>query len=97
MFDLGQVTARSSLPFLAELNEKPIAAGVLSIHKDVALLVGAATVPEGRRQGAQLVLLNSRLRYAAEQGCNRDDLRSARQRVAAKRRKTWFPYCLHAY
>lgn len=69
MFDLGQVTARSSLPFLAEFNEKPIAAGVLSIHKDVALLAGAATVPEGRRQGAQLALLNSRLQYAAEKGC----------------------------
>ncbi|HSK71882.1 MAG TPA: GNAT family N-acetyltransferase [Pyrinomonadaceae bacterium] len=69
MLDLGQVTARSALPFLAELNEKPIAAGVLSINKDVALLAGAATVPEGRRQGAQLALLNSRLQYAAEHGC----------------------------
>jgi hypothetical protein len=70
MFDLGQITARSSLPFIAELDEQPTAAGVLAIHKNVALLAGAATVPEGRRQGAQLALLDSRLRYAAEQGCD---------------------------
>ena len=36
----------------------------------VALLAGASTVPEGRRQGAQLALLDTRLRFAASQGCD---------------------------
>lgn len=68
--DMGQVTARSrSLSFLAELAGKPIATGVLSINDDVALLAGASTIPTARRQGAQLALLEERLRYAAGRGC----------------------------
>jgi GNAT superfamily N-acetyltransferase len=70
MRDLGQVTAGSkSLSFIAELDGKPIATGSLSITGDVALLAGAATIPSARRQGAQLALLEHRLRYAAKQGC----------------------------
>lgn len=69
--DLGHVTARSkALPFLAELDGKPIAAGTLSINEDIALLAGASTIPSARRQGAQNALLEERLRYAATQGCN---------------------------
>ena len=69
--DLGHVTARSkSLPFLAELDGKQIAAGTLSINEDVALLAGASTIPSARRQGAQNALLEERLRYGATQGCN---------------------------
>jgi len=34
------------------------------------LLAGASTVPEGRRQGAQLALLDARLRHAAAHGCD---------------------------
>lgn len=68
--DLGQVVARSkSLSFLAELDAKPIAAGALSIVGDVALLAGASTIPSARRQGAQLALLEERLRYGAARGC----------------------------
>lgn len=68
--DLGQVVARSkSLSFLAELDSQPIAAGALSINGDVALLASASTIPSARRQGAQLALLEGRLRYAAAQGC----------------------------
>lgn len=36
----------------------------------VGLLAGASTVPEGRRQGAQLALLDWRLRQLAAQGCD---------------------------
>ena len=68
--ELGQVSAQSdSLSFLAELDGKPIATGALIIADDVALLAGASTVPTARRQGAQLALLEGRLRYAAAQGC----------------------------
>ena len=68
--DLGKVTARSkSILFLAQLDGKPIAAGSLVLADDVALLGGASTIPSARRQGAQLALLEERLRYAAAQGC----------------------------
>jgi hypothetical protein len=68
--DLGQVTVRSkSISFLAELESDPIATGALTIAGDVALLAGASTVPEARRQGAQLALLEDRLRHAASKGC----------------------------
>lgn len=68
--DLGQVSADSeSLSFLAELDAQPIATGSLMIADDVALLAGASTVPAARRQGAQLALLEGRLRYAAAHGC----------------------------
>jgi len=58
------------LSFLAELDGHPIATGAMSICDGVALLAGASTIPEGRRQGAQLALLDSRLRYAAERKCD---------------------------
>jgi hypothetical protein len=70
MREVGQVSAQSdSLSFLAELDGRPIATGGLIIADDVALLAGASTVPAARRQGAQLALLEGRLRYAAEHGC----------------------------
>ena len=70
MLDVGQVSAVSdSLSFLAELDGQPIATGTLIIADDVALLAGASTVPTARRQGAQLALLEGRLRYAAAHGC----------------------------
>jgi len=56
--------------FLAKLDGQPIAAGALGISAGVALLAGASTIPDKRRLGAQLALLDSRLRYAAEQGCD---------------------------
>lgn len=64
------VSRKDSLPFLAEINGQPVATGSLLICDGVALLAGASTVPRARRQGAQLALLESRLRYAAEQGCD---------------------------
>jgi hypothetical protein len=70
MFEFGMIAARckGALPFLAEIENQPVAAGNLFVYEDVAILAGASTVPEGRRQGAQLALLNARLRYAAHHG-----------------------------
>ncbi len=70
--DMGQLNAQreGSLSFFAELDGRPVATGVFSLHGDVALLAGACTIPEARRRGAQLALLESRLRYAAEHGCD---------------------------
>ena len=68
--ELNQVAAVSEgLSFIGELDGQPIATGALTIAGDVALLAGASTIPAARRQGAQLALLEERLRYAATQGC----------------------------
>ncbi|HKU76057.1 MAG TPA: GNAT family N-acetyltransferase [Pyrinomonadaceae bacterium] len=68
--ELNQVTAHSkSLSFIAEMDKQPIATGALTIAGNVALLAGASTVPTARRQGAQLAILEGRLRYAATRGC----------------------------
>ena len=66
------ITAKRAggLSFLAELDGRTIATGALFIHDGVALLAGASTIPAGRKQGAQLALLGSRLCYAAEKGCD---------------------------
>jgi hypothetical protein len=72
MLDLARVTAaRAGAPsFLAELDGRPIATGALSIHGGVALLAGASTIPEARKQGAQRALLEDRLSHAAACGCD---------------------------
>jgi hypothetical protein len=63
--------AREQSPcFLAEFDGRPGAAGSLCIHKGVALFAGAATVPEMRRRGLQGALLQERMRYAFEHGCD---------------------------
>jgi GNAT superfamily N-acetyltransferase len=68
--ELGEVAAHSdTLSFVAETDGKAVATGSLIIGGDVALLAGASTIPAARRQGAQLALLEGRLRYAAAQGC----------------------------
>lgn len=69
---LGAVHARSraSFAFLAEHDGVPVAAGSLRLAERVAVLSGAATLPEARRRGAQAALLGERLRFAAEQGCD---------------------------
>ena len=56
--------------FLAGLAGRPIAAAALLMHEEVALLAGACTIPQARRLGAQRALLDARLAYAAEQGCD---------------------------
>jgi hypothetical protein len=72
VLELSLISAKrpGGLSFLAELDGQAIATGAMSISGGVALLAGASTVPEGRKQGAQLALLESRLHYAAEQGCD---------------------------
>ncbi len=72
MLQYCQIGAQSAgaLPFIAELDDEPIATGTLYIFDDVALLAGASTIPEGRRKGAQNALLEARLSYAAKKGCS---------------------------
>jgi hypothetical protein len=63
--------ARTGCPsFVAEVDGQPIATGSMSVWEGVAIMAGASTVPDGRRRGAQLALLDARLRAAAEVGCD---------------------------
>jgi len=72
ILDLMRVGANrpDAICVLADLKGRPIATGLMSMHEGVAVLAGASTVPEGRKQGAQLALLSRRLRLAAEHGCD---------------------------
>jgi hypothetical protein len=69
--DFGRTQAQATgvHRFLAREEGRPIAAAALFIHGDVALLAGASTIPSDRRKGAQLALLDARLRFAAAAGC----------------------------
>jgi len=72
ILEIGRVSgvAEGLRLFLAELDGTPIAAGALGLCDGVAHLAGASTIPEGRKRGAQLALLDHRLRDAAAQGCD---------------------------
>jgi GNAT superfamily N-acetyltransferase len=72
LLDLAKINASRAdvQPFFAEQRGEPIATGLMSIHDGVALFAGASTVPQARKQGAQLALLNARLQYATQQGCD---------------------------
>jgi len=69
---LAETSAKrhNAVSFIAEIEDQPIAAAALSLDGGVALLAGASTVPAGRKQGAQLALLEGRLQYAASHGCD---------------------------
>jgi GNAT superfamily N-acetyltransferase len=68
----GAITAarESTVCFLAESDGQPGAAGVLCIHEGVALFAGSSTVPALRRRGLQTALLEERMRYAFNHGCD---------------------------
>src|SRR5262249_17417236 len=72
MYELQRANAESQAidVFLAELDGRPIATAALVIHDGVALLAGASTIPSGRKQGAQNALLDHRLWFAADRGCD---------------------------
>ena len=64
------VVREDGVSLLAELAGEPIAAGAMSLAGGVCLLAGSCTVPEARRQGGQLALLDYRLRHAVGAGCD---------------------------
>ncbi len=72
MRDIGRLNVgrADATCFVAEADGRFIATGVLGMHEGVALLAGASTIPSGRRQGAQLALLDARLRFAASKRCD---------------------------
>lgn len=70
LLSLAQVNPHrpNSHCFVAEKAGAAIAAGAICLFDGVAVLAGACTMPQWRRQGAQLALLETRLRFAAERG-----------------------------
>jgi acetyltransferase (GNAT) family protein len=66
----AQLSVECATCFIAERDGKPIATAALFMQDGTALLAGASTIPDGRRQGAQNVLLDARLRVAASHGCD---------------------------
>ena len=72
MAEVGRLAlaTRNATCFVAQLDGEPVATGMLSVHERVALFAGASTVPRHRGKGAQLALLDARMRFAAERGCD---------------------------
>jgi GNAT superfamily N-acetyltransferase len=72
LLDAGTISANreGSTCFIAEVNGTAGAAGIVCMHEGVALLGGAATVPELRRLGLQRALMQHRLKYAFDHGCD---------------------------
>jgi hypothetical protein len=70
--DLASITTvrPDGASFLAELDGEPIATASISISDGVALFAGASTIPEARKQGAQNALLDARLQFGIEAGCD---------------------------
>lgn len=72
MRDMGKVSSSSQgiTAFVAELDGRAVGTGAVGIYENVAILAGASTIPDARKQGAQRALLQARLAYAAERGCD---------------------------
>ncbi len=56
--------------FLARLGGVHAGGGSLLVHNGVAMLAGAATLPEHRKRGVQAALFQARLAHALELGCD---------------------------
>lgn len=56
--------------FVAELEGEIIGGAAMNLYNGVGALAGASTLSAYRRRGAQAKLLDYRLRFAAEQGCD---------------------------
>lgn len=69
-FGALSVAREQSLNFLGEVDGQAGAAGSLWVHEGVAVFAGAATIPELRKRGLQSALLEERMRYASEHGCD---------------------------
>jgi len=62
--------ASNAFFFLAEIEGAPAGGGMMSIHRGVASLGGAGTLPAFRMRGVQRALIDTRLAFARERGCD---------------------------
>jgi GNAT superfamily N-acetyltransferase len=60
----------SATCFLASLDDQPAGGGVVSVDRGVAALFAAGTRPQFRNRGVQTALLQTRLHFAADVGCD---------------------------
>ena len=72
ILEIGSINAQRPCAscFLAHIDEEAVAAAALCLIEGVALMGGACTLPEWRNRGAQRALLDYRLRYGAQRGCD---------------------------
>lgn len=72
MVGFGKIMAArdEALIFFGEIDGVPVGTGVLHCEDGVALLGGASTVPEARKQGVQNALFEARMKMAIELGCD---------------------------
>jgi hypothetical protein len=56
--------------FLALIDGEPVGGGAVLIHRDLALLAGAATLPPYRNRGVHAALHHARLALARRSGCD---------------------------
>jgi ribosomal protein S18 acetylase RimI-like enzyme len=72
LLDIFQSTfyAKGAHFFVAEIDGVPAGGGMMSIHRGVASLGGAGTLPQFRNRGAQKALILARLATAARAGCD---------------------------
>jgi hypothetical protein len=62
--------AEDGLTFVVDRGGRIEATAAMVVHDGIALLAGASTVPDARRQGAQAALLAARLAEASARGCD---------------------------
>ena len=61
---------KQSYCFFGLIDSIPIATGSLIVQGNTALLAGASTIPSARQRGAQNAILNTRLQFAQDLGCD---------------------------
>jgi GNAT superfamily N-acetyltransferase len=66
MFSMGKGTEC----YLARIDGRVVGGATVAIRGNIAGLFGASTLPEFRKRGVQTALLHTRLRRAAETGCD---------------------------
>ena len=66
----GFVHAANATAFLAYVNGEVAGGAALAMHRGVCGLFGASTLPNFRRRGVQTALLDSRISWAVERGCD---------------------------
>jgi GNAT superfamily N-acetyltransferase len=67
---LANAHKQATACFLAWVGDSPAGGGALAIHDGVAICYSASTRPAFRRLGIQRALLQTRLAYAVERGCD---------------------------
>ena len=56
--------------FLALIDGEPVGGGAVLVHRGLALLAGAATLPAYRNRGVHAALHHARLALARRRGCD---------------------------